>query len=86
MAHNIINTGVPHNIHSALIKTYPYRTRQATNGDIRTEIKSDKQLPQTFKYQARSLYNQIPVEIRQCKKKLFKKKLKKWVKENIPLR
>ena len=85
MAHKIVTTGVPKNIKATLILEYPYRTRQATNGDIRlldNTLKNEK----TFKFQARKYYNQIPLNIRQLEKDKFKKEIKKWVKENIPIR
>ena len=40
----------------------------------------------TFKYQARKYYNELPVEFRQYKKLKFKKEIKKWTKENVPIR
>ena len=90
MAHNIVQTGVPRNIHASLVKEYPYRTRQATKGDIRTIVNPVNQISssitKTFKNQARIWYNQIPVTIRQLQKKRFKKELKKWVKENVQIR
>ena len=85
MAHKIVTTGVPKNIKATLILEYPYRTRQATNGDIRlldNILKNEK----TFKFQARKYYNQIPIEIRQLQNDKFKKEMKKWVRESIPIR
>ena len=84
MAHNIIMTGVPRNIHATLVSEYPYRTRQAAVGNIRFEgaLIGEK----SFKYQARKFYNQIPTEMRKLGKLPFKKKIKTWVKQNIPVR
>ena len=89
MAHNIIKTGVPRNIYATLSMDYPYPTRQAAQGNIRsidTSENNNSMSEKTFKYQARKYYNQIPVEIRQLPKQRFKKQLRKWVKENISLR
>ena len=50
MAHNIITTGIPRNIHANIVSEYPYRTRQATGGNIRFDgsVIGEK----TFKFQA----------------------------------
>ena len=87
MAHNIVKSGVPRNIYSTLVTQYPYRTRQATKGDIRSIVNPDNHIStKTFKYQARIWYNQLPTNLRQMEKKRFKSELKKWVKEHIPIR
>ena len=87
MAHNIVKSGVPRNIYSTLVTQYPYRTRQATKGDIRSIVNPDNHIStKTFKYKARIWYNQLPTNLRQMEKKRFKSELKKWVKEHIPIR
>ena len=89
MAHNIIVTGVPRNIHATMLSEYPYRTRQATQGNIRAaenNLAHSSLAEKTFKFQSRKYYNQVPVEIRQLRKQPFKKKIRKWVKEHIPIR
>ena len=87
MAHNIVKSGAPRNIHSTLVTQYPYRTRQATKGDIRSIVNPDNHIStKTFKYQARIWYNQLPTNLHQMEKKRFKSELKKWVKEHIPIR
>ena len=84
MAHNIIKTGVPRNIHANLVSEYPYRTRQATGGNIRFDgsVIGEK----TFKFQARRVYNQVTVEMRRLGKDGFKREIRKWVKQNTPIR
>ena len=82
-------TGNPRNIYSSIISEYPYRTRQSTNGEIRLTVNNDANssfTERTFKYQARKLYNQIPAEMRSMGKNQFKNSIKKWVKENVPIR
>ena len=84
MAHNIIMTGVPRNIHANLVSEYPYATRQAAGGDIRFDgaLIGEK----TFKFQARRFYNQIPTKIRKLGKLGFKREVKNWAKQHVPLR
>ena len=84
MAHNIIMTGVPKNIHATLVSEYPYRTRQAAVGDIRVEAASSGE--KTLSFQARRFYNQVPIEMHQLGKVGFKREIRKWVKQNIPIR
>ena len=90
MAHNIMMTGVPRNIHATIATEHPYRTRQAAAGGIRFTANPDENVTclseKTFKFQARRHYNQIPGEIRHLGKSKFKKASLKWVKEVIPIR
>ena len=41
---------------------------------------------QAHKFQAHKWYNKLPLEMRQFKKMKFKKEVKKWTKENVPIR
>ena len=90
MAHDIIMTGLPKNIHATLISEYPYRTRRAAGGDIRFDgnftAPSSALGERTFKNQARKFYNEVPLALRQLDKKKFKKQIRKWVKNNVPVR
>ena len=83
-------TGTPRNIFETMSADHPYRTRQATRGEIRYAVNFSAQnsslSEKTFKYQARKYYNQIPGEIREMKKGPFKSQVRKWVKQHIPIR
>ena len=90
MAHNVMKTGTPRNIFETMSADHPYRTRQATRGEIRYAVNfsahNSSLSEKTFKYQARKYYNQIPGEIREMKKGTFKSQVRKWVKQHIPIR
>ena len=69
--------------------SHPYDTRQATEGGIKVgeqfDIKSSLSR-NSFCYSGTLDYNRIPVEVRAAKTvAVFKYKLKKWVKTNIPV-
>ena len=76
MTHKIMNTGVPRNIYATLVSEFPYRTRQATNGDIRIGGNDNFRNGKSFKNNARIIYNQIPANIRSKKISAFKKEIK----------
>ena len=77
-----INTGKPMDLYQAITSDYPYQTRSATSGQIR----QDETLKRTsFKYRAREAYNQVPAHVRTGSLATVKKKLKQWVKTNIPI-
>ena len=82
---------VPRALRANLITSFTYNTRQAEQGQIRLAetIRGrgrTKITERTFKYQASVLYNEIPARLRQMKPENMRKPLKKWIKENIPLR
>ena len=66
--------------------TYPYTTRQAENDLIRVAVRPRLEMVRdSFRWRAASNFNQLPVDIRTCRKVgVFKKKIKPWIKENIP--
>ena len=92
MAHNIMTTGLPRNLHATIAMEHPYRTRQAAAGGIRftgghqVGVNYSSLSEKTFKFQARKFYNQLPGEIRQLGKKKFKKEVRKWILKNISIR
>ena len=90
MAHNVMTTGVPRNIFETMAAEHPYRTREASRGDIRFagnfSGQSSSLTERTFRYQARKFYNKLPSEIRQMKKHRFKLEVRKWVKKFVPIR
>ena len=87
--YKVMKSGTPLYLSQKLISEHPYPTRQATGGGLRylgcnTGKQSTTQ--NSFFGRAPKLYNQIPAEIRSATSlPTFKKKLKLWVKENVPI-
>ena len=67
--------------------SYPYPTRQADNGLIRVLARPRLEIVRnSFRYRAANFFNQLPPEIRGCTTlESFKKILKPWIMDNIPL-
>jgi hypothetical protein len=83
-AHKTISTGVPRSLHSSISTDHPYRTRSATNGQIRFgETFSGGS--SSFKLRAMESYNSVPASVRRGSLVTVKRKLKQWVKVNVPL-
>ena len=62
---------------------HPRNTRSAANGQIRFgEAFKNKN---TFKYRAMQWYNSVPVSVKRGSLPVVKKKLRTWVKENVPI-
>ena len=82
-AHKTIVTGLPRPLHASLSAEHPYKTRSATNGNIRlgNNITSNN----TFKYRAMVSYNSVPGEVKRGSMPSVKKKLKQWILKNVPL-
>ena len=77
-----LRTGKPLDLYEAISSDYPYRTRSAASGQIR----QDENLRRTsFKYRARQTFNSVPVHVRTGSLATVKKKLKHWVRTNIPI-
>ena len=88
-AHKIVTTGKPVNIYSTLVTPHPYQTRAATRGNIRYGENYGGQTLLTlnsFRYRAQRIYSALPQTVTNNNITIFKKRLKKYVKENIPLR
>ena len=75
-------TKKPKELYQSLSSTYPYRTRSADIGQIRENQDFNRRC---FKYRARQCYNRVPAEVRTGSVETVKKKLKQWVKSNIPI-
>ena len=69
-------------LYQAITSDYPYETRSATSGQIRQDETLKKS---SFKYRARQAYNKVPVHVRTGSLSTVKKKLKHWVRTNIPI-
>ena len=69
-------------MYRSISSSFPYRTRSAVHGQIRvTEDFSHN----SFKHRARQAYNRIPVDVRTGSLEKVKKKMKLWIKSNVPV-
>ena len=82
-AYKTIKTGVPRPLCQSLTSAWPYQTRNAANGMIRQG--EDCTTKSSFKYRAMECYNQVPASVRVGSTATVKRKLKQWVKTNIPI-
>ena len=62
---------------------YPRDTRHAARGQIRNSNRFSS--TSTFRYRAMQYYNSVPVSVRTGSTATVKRKLKKWIKANIPI-
>ena len=89
LIHKAILTGYPKFMKDNVSSSYPYRTRQESNGLIRlTKNCSFKSAlaRNSFMFRGINQYNQLPSEIRtSAKLEDFKFKAKMWIKENIEI-
>ena len=79
--HKTRKTGVPRSLYESLQGQYPYQIRNASNGLIRQNSSTRG----TFKHRAIQCYNQVPADIREGSLTTVKKRLRKWIKSNIPI-
>ena len=79
--HKTMKTGVPRSLYESLQGQYPYQIRNASNGLIRQNSSTRG----TFKHRAIQCYNQVPADIREGSLTTVKKRLRKWIKSNIPI-
>ena len=82
-AHKTLITGVPKPLYQSLSGTYPRNTRNAAVGQIRQG--NNFSSSSTFKYRAMQGYNSVPVSVRTGSTATVKRKLKQWIKTNIPI-
>ena len=87
--YKVIKSGTPLYLSQHLVTEHAYPTRQAVGGGLRyTSCNSGKHslTQNSFFGRAPRLFNQIPGEIRAAPSlPTFKRKLKAWVKANIPI-
>ena len=81
--HKTLKTGMPKPLHQSLTGAYPRHTRRAASGQIRHDENFSSQ--STFKYRAMQSYNSVPVSVRVGTTATVKRKLKQWIKTNIPI-
>ena len=82
-AHKTLTTGFPTPLCAALSTDHPYRTRNATRGNIR--LVEEDSSTNTFKYRAMKFYNSVPGTVKTGSLPTMKRKLKQWTLENEPL-
>ena len=81
--HKTLKTGNPRPLYQSLSTNYPYMTRMAAMGQIRHDFNFSSH--KTFKFRAMQSYNSVPESVRSGSTITVKAKLKKWVRENIPI-
>ena len=87
-AHKTISSGKAALLHQSISTEYPYRTRRAAAGHIRfgeTFYGDSNLILESFKHRAVHWYNDVPVSVRTGSQIAVKNKLRKWVKQNVPL-
>ena len=87
-AQKTIQSGKPSSIFESISTQHPYRTRNATSGHIRygKTFRGDSSLvTASFKHRAVHWYNAVPVSVRTGSLATVKHKLRKWVKQNVPV-
>ena len=83
-----IKTGLPRVLHESISTEHPCRTRSESRGLIRfgETFRGESSLVNlSFKHRAAHMYNMVPVSTRTGSIIEVKKKLKKWVCQNIPI-
>ena len=87
-AHKTIKSGVPRVMHESISTNHPYQTRGARNGLIRfgENFRGQSSLVDlSFKHRAVQVHNKVPASVRTGSLATVKKKLKKWVLQNVPI-
>ena len=87
-AHKTIQTGLPRVIKESISTTHPLRTRSASRGLIRfgeTFRGPSSLVKLSFRNRAVQMYNMVPVNVRTGSLATVKKKLNKWVYQNVPI-
>jgi hypothetical protein len=77
-----IKSSKPLHLSSQLSRNFPYPTRQATGGHVRSTESSEK----TFLSRGTKEFNSIPADLKSTSSlPIFKKKLKTWTLANVPI-
>ena len=80
--HRTLLSKTPSPLFKSISKEYTYNTRNAAAGSIRYD---ESFVTDTFKNRARIVYNQVPIDVRTGSLGTVKKKLKAWIKANVPM-
>ena len=85
LVYNVKATKQPRYLSHMFNWSYKYNTRQADRGQIRLEGRPRLELTNSsFKWRAARQFNQLPMNILNCKSiKEFKVKVKIWIKDNV---
>ena len=94
LAHSIITRGSPYHIYTGLVHKRPqYNTRAAAEGDQFTRYHTweaygghSSLVLGSFRCRAQRYYSSLPVAVRTGTLAAVKSKLRKYVKDNVPLR
>ena len=87
-AHKTITSSKPSVLHQSISTQYPYRTRRAAAGQIRfgeTFHGDSSLISASFKHRAVHWYNAVPVDVRTGSLETVKYKLRKWIRQNVPI-
>ena len=87
-AHKTITTGKPAPLYNSISTQHPYPTRNATFGQIRfgETFRGESSLSNaSFRNRAVHWFNAVPVSVRTGKLPTVKRKLRKWIWQNIPI-
>ena len=87
--HKVIHTEYPKYLHNKVMSQFPYNTRQKTSNAIRIGPQFDARLDlaqKSFRWRSVKYWNNVPDSIRKITKtENFKKLLKNWVLNNVPV-
>ena len=84
--HRTLKSGLPEYLHQHLSTDHPLPTRLGDSGTIRLTGRHDSLVENSFLKRAARAFNQIPLDIREARTIcVFKRKLKVWIKTNIPI-
>ena len=87
-AYKTTKTGLPAVLCESISTHHPLQTRNAARGLIRfgeTFRGESSLINHSFRHRAAQMFNQVPVSIRTGSLTSVKRKLKKWVTQNIPI-
>jgi hypothetical protein len=85
MAYKVMQAKSPKYLYTMFNTNYPYETRQADSGMVRSVRKPELDLVKdSFRWRAADLFNQLPSAIREIKTiQSFKFATKRWVRQNV---
>ena len=88
LLHQIKTTGYPTNLFDMYDYSYEYNTRQAASKALKPIGTPKLELTKmSYRWRASNAFNQIPVKITNIEdSKIFKREVKSWIRENIPIR
>ena len=85
----VLKAKTPLYLSSKLVTDHPYQTRQATGGGLRHTAENSGRsglAQKSFFGRAHIIYNTVPLDIRTTQSlPAFKKKLRVWIRSNIPV-